>query len=76
MTNPQQALEAKARTARYLFRYGYLDLLSAADKLQRYAERNGIVRELGQDHVQQIISGAFADIPIEPSLTAVARGSA
>ena len=39
MTNPQQALEAKARTARYLFRYGYLDLLSAADKLQRYAEK-------------------------------------
>jgi hypothetical protein len=57
---------AKVRTGAFLFRYGYLDLQTATDKLQRYAVRCGIVRELGQDEVQRILSAAFDPIEREP----------
>ena len=58
---------AKVRTGAFLFRYGYLDLQTAIDKLQSYAVRGGIVRELGQDEVQRILLAAFADIEREPA---------
>ena len=58
---------AKVRTGAFLFQYGYLDLQTTVDKLQQYAVRNGIVRELGQDEVRRVISAAFADIEREPA---------
>jgi hypothetical protein len=54
-----EGLTTRTRTARYLFRYGYLDLISAVDQLQGYAERTGLVREIVQDAVQAIIAAAF-----------------
>jgi hypothetical protein len=66
MSKPEDLLSAKARTARYLFRYGYIDRENARSQLQRYAEKAGIARELGQDLTQQIIASAFEHIPTEP----------
>jgi hypothetical protein len=57
--------QAKVRTGAFLFQYGYLDLSTATDKLQRYAKRGGVVRELGQDEVQRVIAAAFAGIERE-----------
>ncbi len=36
-----------------------LDLHEAVDELQMSAERDGLVAELGQDKIQQIMSEAF-----------------
>ena len=40
-------------------RGGELELQEAVDELQFAAVRDGLVRKLGQDRVQQIISDAF-----------------
>jgi hypothetical protein len=45
---------------------GYLDLPTVTDKLHRYAVGSGVVRELGQDEVQHILSSAFVGIKREP----------
>lgn len=60
-----ELLAAKVRIGAYLFRYGYIDLQSAVDQIQRYAERTGAVDALGQDHVQQIIAAEFDPIERE-----------
>lgn len=52
---------SKVRTAAYLFRFGWLDLETATDKLDRYAARSCVDREIAQ----QIVAAAFADIEIE-----------
>jgi hypothetical protein len=62
----ETTFRAKVRTGAFLFQYGYLDLPTVTDKLQRYANRRGVVCELGQDEVQRILSSAFADIEREP----------
>jgi len=60
-------LQAKVRTGALLFQYGCLDLSTATDKLQRYAKRGGVVRELGQDEAQRVTAAAFAGIEREPA---------
>jgi hypothetical protein len=65
--NTLRDFHAKVRTGAFLFQYGYLDLQTTIDKLQRYAVRSGVVRELGQDEVQRLLSSAFADIKREPA---------
>jgi hypothetical protein len=73
MSNPENVLNGKVRTARYLFRHGYIDRENARSQLQRFAEKTGIIRELGQDLTQQIIASAFEHIPIEPIAEPAAR---
>lgn len=58
-------LSARARTGAFLFETGRLDLQAAVDALQAFAERTGLLRELGQDLVQQVIAGAFEHIERE-----------
>jgi hypothetical protein len=40
-----------------------LDLHEAVDGLQADAERDGLVDDLGQDAVQEILAAAFAECP-------------
>jgi hypothetical protein len=51
----------KVRTGAYLFRYGWLDLETVTAKLDRYAARTGVDREIARS----ILSAAFADIQIQ-----------
>jgi len=50
-------LRAWARA--YLFAASEFDLHEAVDKLQADAERDGLVAQIGQDKVQQIIAEEF-----------------
>jgi hypothetical protein len=65
MTDLEIDFRKTVKTGAWLYRYGYLDLQTAIDKLQGYAVRRGVVRALGQDDVQQVLSSAFADIERE-----------
>jgi hypothetical protein len=65
MTNLEIDFRKTVKTGAWLYRYGHLDLQTAIDKLQGYAVRRGVVRALGQDNVQQVLSSAFADIERE-----------
>jgi hypothetical protein len=47
----------EARAMLYLI--GHLDLHTAVDGMQRYAEDRGLVAALGQDRVQQVMAAAF-----------------
>ena len=53
-------LRAWARA--HLYREGELDLIEAVDELQAAAERDGLVRDLGQDAVQRMIAEAFRPV--------------
>jgi hypothetical protein len=57
--DPVEVFRARAEARALLWRVGEIDLCEAVDKLQTDAERNGLVDEIGQDAVQEIISGAF-----------------
>jgi hypothetical protein len=57
--SPRDVLELRAWARAYLYSIGELTLQEAVDVLQRDAERNGLVRLIGQDAVQQIIADAF-----------------
>jgi hypothetical protein len=59
MSEFEDHLSARARTARYLFRHGYIDQENARSQLQRFAEKSGAVSKLGQDRIQEIIAAAF-----------------
>jgi hypothetical protein len=39
---------------------GYLDLQTAVDELQKAATAHGLLKEFGQDAVQQILAESFA----------------
>jgi hypothetical protein len=39
---------------------GYLDLQTAVDQLQESAAAQGLLKQYGQDEIQQILSEAFA----------------
>jgi hypothetical protein len=60
---PQPALldvlELRAWARAYLYSIGELTLHEAVDVLQHDAQRDGLVAELGQDAVQQILADAF-----------------
>jgi hypothetical protein len=57
--SPIDVLELRAWARAYLYSIGELTLHQAVDVLQRDAQRNGLVDEIGQDAVQQIISKNF-----------------
>lgn len=52
-------LELRAWARAHLAAVGEMDLAEAVDGLQRDAERDGLVAELGQDAMQEIIADAF-----------------
>ena len=56
---PYQVLELRAWARAYLYSVGELTLHEAVDVLQRDAQRDGLVDEIGQDGVQQILADAF-----------------
>lgn|SRR5262245_14560764 len=53
---------ARAEARAMLWRAGELDLHDAVDELQAAAVRDGLVAELGQDRVQDIMVAAFAPV--------------
>ena len=57
--SPLDVLELRAWARAYLYAIGELTLHEAVDILQRDAQRDGLVRLIGQDGVQQIIADAF-----------------
>jgi hypothetical protein len=57
--DPLDVLELRAWARAYLYSIGELTLHQAVDVLQRDAQRDGLVRLIGQDGVQQIIADAF-----------------
>jgi hypothetical protein len=58
--SPLEVLELRAWARSYLWQVGEFDLHEAVDELQRSAEEAGLVAELGQDRIQQIMADAFA----------------
>jgi hypothetical protein len=66
MSDHKTALTAKALTTAFLFAAGYLDLETANEQLQSFAEKSGCIRVLGNHEVQEIIAAAFNHIDIEP----------
>jgi hypothetical protein len=59
---PLAILETRAQVRAYLVVVGEYDLHDAVDGLQAYAERSGLVAELGQDRVQAILAAAFGPV--------------
>jgi sirohydrochlorin ferrochelatase len=57
------AFIARAEARALLWQTGEIDLHAAIDLLQLAAERDGLVDQLGQDRVQQLMAEAFADEP-------------
>jgi hypothetical protein len=57
--SPRDVLELRAWARAYLYAIGELTLHQAVDVLQHDAQRDGLVRLIGQDAVQQIIAVAF-----------------
>lgn len=60
--DPLKAFIARAEARAVLWAAGEIDLQEAVDKLQRDAERTGLVAAIGQDEVQAIIAEAFASV--------------
>src|SRR5215813_10076498 len=54
------AFELRCQARALLWHAAELELFEAVDKLWDDAQRDGLVDELGQDRVQQIIADAFA----------------
>jgi hypothetical protein len=59
IVDPLEALRQRADARAYLWSIGDLDLHDAVDRLQRDAERDGLVERVGQNAVQAIIADAF-----------------
>ena len=57
--NLLDAFIERAEARALLWSIGELELHEAVDNLQRDAERNGLVDELGQDRVQKILADSF-----------------
>jgi hypothetical protein len=57
---PIDVLELRAWARAYLWSIGELTRREAVDVLQHDAERDGLVEQIGQDGVQQILADAFA----------------
>jgi hypothetical protein len=55
----RDVLELRAWARAYLWSIGTLTLPEAVDVLQRDAQRDGLVRLIGQSAVQQILADAF-----------------
>jgi len=57
--DPLDVFELRAWARAYLWSIGELTRREAVDVLQHDAERDGLVEQIGQDGVQQIIASAF-----------------
>jgi hypothetical protein len=55
-----------------LVRRGMIDRIAAADRLQEIAVAHALVRALGEDRIEAIISEAFADSDFHPMRAEVA----
>jgi hypothetical protein len=68
--DPHTAFELRCWARARLFAQGEFDLHDAVDELQAWAERLGLVEQIGQDAVQAIMAAAFAEVrdlkPAEP----------
>jgi hypothetical protein len=53
---------ARAEARAMLHAFGEMTLHEAVDELQAAAETSGLVAEIGQDSVQQIMAEAFAAV--------------
>jgi hypothetical protein len=54
-----EVFRERAWARAFLWREGELDFHDAIDQLQHDAVRDGLVKEIGQDAVQQILAAAF-----------------
>jgi hypothetical protein len=63
-----EVFSARAEARALLWQAGQLDLHDAVDELQHTAVRDGLVAELGQDAVQEIMVAAFTTVrePLRP----------
>jgi hypothetical protein len=60
LVDPLDAFRLRCEARSLLWHAGEIDLHEAVDVLQLDAERAGLLEQLGQDQIQQIISDAFA----------------
>jgi hypothetical protein len=60
--DPIKAFEARCQAKALLVYACEIDLHDGVDALQMSAVENGLVRQIGQDAVQQIMADAFATI--------------
>jgi hypothetical protein len=58
--SPIQIFRERAEARATLVANGYLDLQTAVDGLQESAVAQGLLKEFGQDAVQEILSESFA----------------
>src|SRR5262245_57791397 len=68
--SPLAVFVARAEARALLWAAGELDLHDAVDELQAAAVRAGLVAELGQDRVQDIMVEAFTEIPADDAWSA------
>jgi hypothetical protein len=57
---PIEVLQVRAEARANLWWHDQMELDEAVDGLQEYAERSGLVAEIGQDAVQELIAAPFA----------------
>jgi hypothetical protein len=57
--DPLVVFRARASARALLWHCGELDLHEAVDVLQQDAVRDGLVAEIGQDRVQEVMADAF-----------------
>jgi hypothetical protein len=62
MTEQSQKFQARCEARAQLWQLGELDLPEAVDALQAWAQHIGLIEEIGQDAVQQIMATAFAAV--------------
>jgi hypothetical protein len=60
LIDPLDVFAERAVARAYLFGAGALELAEAVDVLQHHAERDGLVKHIGQDAIQTILAKAFA----------------
>jgi hypothetical protein len=58
--DPLDVFAERSAARAYLFGAGTLELAEAVDVLQHHAERDGLVKLIGQDAVQTLLAEAFA----------------
>jgi hypothetical protein len=75
--DPREAFAARCWARARLYAEGELDLHDAVDVLQHWGERLGLIKQIGQDGVQAMMSEAFAavrdDLPEAADSVAIAR---
>jgi hypothetical protein len=60
--DPVAVFIARAEAKALLFASGEIDLIEAVDALQAAAVASGLVADIGQDQVQEIMAAAFHQV--------------